>query len=115
MSRAVLLRCPVCNSARALEGNRDNYSNGELCATAHPHLRTHRLDESSTAIRKHQIANQAVELIVSPADLDRLPTAAWQKHTATWLPDDRVLRVNSSETPSDSSSEKPPRQSSVEN
>lgn len=90
MPRAVLLQCPVCNSVRALEGNRDEYTGAKLRTIADTHLRDHLLDESTTAIRKHQIAAGAVEVIISAEEDERLPNAAWRERTDAGLPD-RVL------------------------
>lgn len=87
MPRAVLLRCPVCDSLRAFEGSRDDYSTEELWATAKTHLRDHLLGESKTALRKHQTAAEADEIIVSAGDVGRLPTDEWRHPSDAWLPD----------------------------
>lgn len=87
MPRAVLLRCPVCDFLRAFEGSRDDYSKDDFWARAETHLRDHPLDESKTAIRKHQTAAEAEEIIVSSADVGQLPTEGWQSPSEAWLPD----------------------------
>jgi hypothetical protein len=69
MPRAVLLRCPICDAVRALEGSRDARSKPELRATAKAHLGDHLRDESQAAIRKHQAVDAAAEVIV-PSSAD---------------------------------------------
>ena len=87
MSRAVLLRCPICGAVRSLEGKRNERSKTELCATAKTHLREHHRAESSAAIRKHQIVDSAAEIIVSAENLSRLPTDEWRESDDAWLPE----------------------------
>lgn len=86
MPRALLIGCPVCDSVRALEGKRSGYSKSTLCATAREHLCDHNLTESKTAIRKHQLIAESVELLVTATEFDQLPIEEWQPHTATELP-----------------------------
>ncbi len=87
MPRAVLLRCPICDSVRAFEGTRNERSKPELYPPVKEHLRSHGLDESKAAIRKHQIIDDADELIVAADDRSRLPVSGWQSRSATWLPE----------------------------
>ncbi|WP_050024740.1 hypothetical protein [Halorubrum saccharovorum] len=87
MPRAVLLRCPICDAVRALDGTRDARSKAELRATAKAHLRDHARDESPTAIRKHQTVETAAEIIVSADDIGRLPTDEWRNPGSAWLPE----------------------------
>jgi|GEM_PF-4171090 len=58
------------------------------------HLRTHRLDESKAAIRKRQMIDKAVELLIPSDEFERLPTEEWRAPTATWLPDGVSSRVD---------------------
>lgn len=87
MPRAVLLRCPICDAVRALEGSRDARSKAELRATARAHLDDHLRDESQAAIRKHQTVDAATEVIVPADDLGRLPTDRWVEPGSAWLPE----------------------------
>jgi hypothetical protein len=87
MPRAVLLRCPICGAVRTLDGARDARSTAELRETAKAHLGDHLRDESPAAIRKHQIADTATEIIVPTDDIDRLPTDKWRDPGAAWLPE----------------------------
>ncbi|WP_435093348.1 hypothetical protein [Halorubrum sp. N11] len=72
---------------RSVEGKRDGLSKTELCATAKAHLRDHPRAESSAAIRKHQMAENAAEIIVPADDFGRLPTDEWRDHATAWLPE----------------------------
>ncbi len=73
---------------RALDGRRSDHSKTDIISTAKRHLRTHQLSESKAAIRAHQITYEALEILVSGDDIDRLPVEAWRQPTATWLPED---------------------------
>ena len=87
MPRAVLLRCPICDAVRTLDGGRDARSKAELRETAKAHLGGHLRDESTAAIRKHQVAETATEIIVPTDDVDRLPSGEWRAPDAAWLPE----------------------------
>lgn len=87
MPRAVMLQCPICDSLLTFAGTKGDHSNKELQTRAKTHVSSHRLNESKAAIRKHQIAAEAEEIIVSAVDLDQLPTAEWQPLSETSLPD----------------------------
>ena len=84
MPRAVLLQCPVCAAVRVLEGGT---AVDDVHRVARSHLETHALSEPRRAIGTHHVAADALELLVSATDRDRLPTAAWCDPGATWLPD----------------------------
>jgi hypothetical protein len=87
MQSAVLLRCPVCSAVHALEQRRSEYSKQDLYATAKTHLSAHNLNEPKTAIRKNEIISEAIEIVVSSENYDRLPVGEWKKRDHTWLPD----------------------------
>lgn len=87
MPRAVILQCPICGSLTTFAGTKGDHSNEELQAKAKTHVSSHLLDESKVAIRKHQIAAEAEEVIVSAVDFDQFPTSEWQPPSDTWLPD----------------------------
>lgn len=87
MQTAVLLRCPICDSVHALEGQRSEYSKQDLYSSANTHLRSHDLNEPKTAIRKYGIVSDAVEIVVSLEDHHRLPIGEWKERDDTWLPD----------------------------
>lgn len=86
--RAVLLKCPVCDALRALEGKRADRPRSDLYATAADHVRDHPVDETETAIQKHRVVARAVELVVSPDELDRLPTERWRDRGGSGIPRD---------------------------
>jgi len=114
MPSAVLLACPTCDSVRALEGSRNEYSKANLCATVKGHLRTHSFDETKAAIQKHQMADEAVELIVAPEYLGQLPTEAWRTRTTTWLPEGVPGAARATEASSESAPGATDPQSHVE-
>lgn len=87
MKEAVVLRCPICNSVQALEGQRSSYSKDELYSTAKNHLHDHDLNEPKTAIRKYGIVSDAVEVLISSENYDQLPLGEWKGHETTWLPE----------------------------
>ncbi|PAU82703.1 hypothetical protein CK500_13995 [Halorubrum salipaludis] len=87
MPRAVLLRCPVCDAVRALDGDRSDWPRGDLYATVESHVRDHSTDETKTAIRKHRAVAESTELVVSRTQLDRLPTERWRDREAATLPE----------------------------
>lgn len=87
MTRAVLLRCPVCDAVRALDASDGDYQKERLFPVAKRHLRGHSLEESKAVIRKHQMADETRRLIVSADEFDRLPVDDWCERTAAWLPE----------------------------
>lgn len=96
MPRAVLLQCPICNSAITFAGTRDDHFDRELKASAKNHISNHHLNENESGIRKHQIAAEAAKIVVSAADYDRLPEGEWQPASETWFPDGITLtEINS--------------------
>lgn len=101
MPRVTLLRCPICDGVQALQGKQSSHSKADLYARTSSHLQKHRIDESKAAIRKYGIVADAVELIVSADDLDRLPIGEWQDKSDTWLPADVPSHVGRSLTHSD--------------
>jgi len=82
MSRALLLRCPVCDATHAFRGDRDTHEKAELLNAAADHLRGHSLGESTRAIRKHEVVSDAEERILSDDELARLPTDGWAENAA---------------------------------
>lgn len=108
MTRAVLLRCPNCDSVYAVEGQRTDYSKDDLFPIVKNHLCGHALSESKAAIRKYRIIENAVELVIPANELERLPVGEWQHRTATWLPDGALSHLDGSnrppETPAESAS-----------
>ncbi|GGM62122.1 hypothetical protein J2752_001481 [Halarchaeum rubridurum] len=82
MSRALLLRCPVCDATHAFRGDRDDHEKAELLDRADDHLRDHALGESARAIRKHEVVADAEERILAGDELDRLPTDGWRADVA---------------------------------
>ncbi|MFC7325050.1 hypothetical protein ACFQMF_10725 [Halorubrum rutilum] len=90
MPRAVLLACPVCDAVLAIRSKRAEVSKRSLRATAKRHLIEHELIESKAAIRKHAVAANAVEVIVSPEEYQRLPVDEWTDRDAAGIPDDAV-------------------------
>lgn len=104
MPRAVLLQCPVCAAVRVLE---DGAAVDATHQAARSHLETHALSEPRRAIGTHHVAADALELLVSAADRDRLPTTEWCDPAATWLPDQidvdagRTVRVATMESATD--------------
>lgn len=110
MPRAVLLACPICDSVRAVEGRQTDYSKEDLFPTVKDHLRSHRITESKAAIRKHQIAEETVELIVQADEFENLPVGEWQDQTAARLPEGAVSGAGGSSRQPESSVESvPPR------
>lgn len=104
MPRAVLLQCPICAAVRVLE---DETAVDTIHRVARSHLETHALSEPRRAIGTHHVAADALELLVSATDHDRLPTTAWSDPAATWLPDQididagRTVRVATTEPAAD--------------
>jgi len=87
MPRAVLLACPICDAVLAISSRRAEVSRRALRATAKGHLIEHELSESKAAIRKHAVAANAVEVIVSPEEHRRLPVDEWADRDAARVPD----------------------------
>ncbi|MBP2249709.1 hypothetical protein [Halarchaeum nitratireducens] len=77
MSRALLLRCPVCDATHAFRGDRDDHEKAELLDATADHLRNHSLGESARAIRKHEAVADAEERILADDEVTRLPTDGW--------------------------------------
>ena len=87
MESAVLLRCPICNAIRALEGRRSEYSKQDLYARVKPHLGSHDLNEPKMAIRKYGIISNATEIVIPSETNQQLPIEEWMERDDTWLPD----------------------------
>ena len=87
MESAVLLRCPVCNAVRVLEGRRSEYSKQDLYARVKAHLRGHDLNEPKMAIRKCGIVSDATEIVIPSENYQQLPIEEWTERDDTWLPD----------------------------
>jgi hypothetical protein len=87
MESAVLLRCPICNAVRALEGRRNEYSRQELYARVKSHLGDHDLDEPKMAIRKYGIVADATEIVIRSENQQQLPIEGWTTREDAWLPD----------------------------
>lgn len=115
MPSAVLLECPTCDSNQVLERKRNDHSKDDFFPIVKNHLRNHPLDESKAAIRKHQITDRTLELIVTPDEFEYLPIGEWRKRTTTWLPEGVSSGVTTSDKPPESPSESPPLQSPTEN
>lgn len=86
MESAVLLRCPICNTVRVLEGRRNEYSKQDLYARVKTHLGGHDLDEPKMAIRKNGIVSDATEIIIPSETLQQLPIEEWTERDDTCLP-----------------------------
>lgn len=87
MKSAVLLRCPICNAVRALEGRRSKYSKQDLYSHVKTHLRGHDLNEPKMAIRKYGIGSDATEIVVPSENHRQLPIEEWTERDDTWLTD----------------------------
>lgn len=87
MESAVLLRCPICNAVRALDGRRNEYSRQELYARVKRHLHDHDLNEPKMAIRKYGIVADATEIVIHSEDQQQLPIEEWTTRDDAWLPD----------------------------
>lgn len=87
MESAVLLRCPICNAVRALEGRRSEYSKQDLYSRVKTHLRGHNHTEPKMAIRKYGIVSNATEIVVPSENHQQLPIEEWTERDDTWLPD----------------------------
>ncbi|WP_197739278.1 hypothetical protein [Halosegnis rubeus] len=110
MQKAVLLRCPICDSVRTLEGERNRYAKNDLYKTAKNHLASHNLDETKSAIRKCEIVSDAVEIVIYSEDHDPLPNKEWKQRNATWLPENVLDRVDTSNPSPESSADTTPIQ-----
>ena len=87
MESAVLLRCPICNAVRALEGRRNEYSKQDLYSHVKTHLRGHDLNEPKMGIRKYGIVSDATEIVIPSETHQQLPIEEWTERDDTWLPD----------------------------
>lgn len=115
MKRAVLLRCPICDSVQTLEGQKSRYAKDDLYKTAKNHLSAHNLGETKSAIRKCEIVSDAVEIVISSENHDRLPNEEWKQRNATWLPENVLDRVDTSNSSPESAVDTTPLQFHNEN
>ena len=105
MESAVLLKCPICNAACALEGRRNKYSKQDLYSRVKTHLRGHDLTEPKMAIRKYGIVSDATELVIPSENHQQLPIEEWMTRDNTWLPDGCLSDNNGSLSDSESPAE----------
>jgi len=110
MRNAVLLRCPLCDSVQTLEGQKSGYAKDDLYKTAKNHLSCHGLGETKSAIRKCEIVSDAVEIVISSENHERLPIGEWKQRNATWLPENVLDRVDTSSPSPESAVETTPLQ-----
>ena len=115
MRKSILLKCPICESVQTLEGQKSGYAKDDLYAVAKVHLSEHDLDETKAAIRKCEIVSDAVEILISPENHDRLPSGEWKQRDNTWLPENLLNQVNTDSPSPEPAVETTPLQSSNEN